>query len=151
MTLHKWLRAADVEDGVRPGVSVSESAELRELKRRNRLLEQENEVLRPRRRTSRRRICREMMYPLVRDLAAGGVPVAVACRMLKLARAPYYRWRANPVTACEVDEAYLANVLFDAHRNDPEFGYRLLADEAAQAGLRSCDRRVWRICRDNRW
>ena len=45
-TLAKWLRKADVENGVRPGVTESESAELRELKRRNRLLEQENEVLR---------------------------------------------------------------------------------------------------------
>jgi transposase-like protein len=44
--LRNWLRVADVEDGNRPGVTRSESAELRELKRRNRLLEQENEVLR---------------------------------------------------------------------------------------------------------
>ena len=46
MTLHKWLRQADVEDGSNPGVSSDAAAELRELKRRNRLLEQENEVLR---------------------------------------------------------------------------------------------------------
>ena len=46
MTLFKWLRQAGVEDGAQPGVSRSESAELRELRRRNRLLEQENEVLR---------------------------------------------------------------------------------------------------------
>jgi transposase len=45
-TLTNWLRKADVEDGARPGVTVAENAELRELKRRNRLLEQENEVLR---------------------------------------------------------------------------------------------------------
>jgi len=44
--LQNWLRAADVEDGRRPGVTSSESAELRELRKRNRLLEQENEVLR---------------------------------------------------------------------------------------------------------
>ena len=44
--LRNWLRAADVQDGHRPGLSAAESAELRELKRRNRLLEQENEVLR---------------------------------------------------------------------------------------------------------
>lgn len=44
--LRNWLQAADVEDGNRPGVTSSESAELRDLKRRNRLLEQENEVLR---------------------------------------------------------------------------------------------------------
>jgi transposase-like protein len=36
----------DVEQGKRSGVSASESAELRELRRRNKLLEQENEVLR---------------------------------------------------------------------------------------------------------
>jgi putative transposase len=92
-----------------------------------------------------------MTYPLVRDLAVDGVPVAVTCRVLKLARAPYYRWLAAPITARELDEAYLANVLFDAHRDDPEFGHRLLADEAHRAGLRACDRRVWRICRDNQW
>ena len=44
--LRNWLRRADVEDGHRPGQTSTESAELRELKRRNRLLEQENEVLR---------------------------------------------------------------------------------------------------------
>ena len=42
--LRNWLAKAD---GVRPSASAApESAELRELKRRNRLLEQENEVLR---------------------------------------------------------------------------------------------------------
>jgi transposase len=44
--LANWLRAADVEAGTRPGVTREESAELRELRKRNRLLEQENEVLR---------------------------------------------------------------------------------------------------------
>src|SRR6185503_4170193 len=40
--LHRWLKLADIDDGVRPGVAAAESAELRELKKRNRLLEQEN-------------------------------------------------------------------------------------------------------------
>jgi transposase len=44
--LHRWLKLADIDDGVRPGVTGSESAELRELRKRNRLLEQENEILR---------------------------------------------------------------------------------------------------------
>jgi transposase len=39
-----WLRAADVEDGKRSGITHEESAELRELRKRNQLLEQENEV-----------------------------------------------------------------------------------------------------------
>jgi transposase len=44
--LHRWLKLADVDDGVRPGVTSSESAELRELRKRNKTLEQENEILR---------------------------------------------------------------------------------------------------------
>jgi len=44
--LHRWLKIADVDDGVRPGVTTQESAELRELRKRNRTLEQEVEILR---------------------------------------------------------------------------------------------------------
>jgi len=44
--LQNWLRQADVEEGHRPGVTATESAELRDARRRIRLLEQENEVLR---------------------------------------------------------------------------------------------------------
>ena len=74
-----------------------------------------------------------MIYPLVTELADDGIPVAVTCRVLKLARQPYYRWLAAPITARDLEEAYLANALFDAHRDDPEFGYRFLAGEAALA------------------
>jgi transposase len=44
--LSNWLKKADIEDGNRPGVTDKQAAEVRELKKRNRLLEQENEVLR---------------------------------------------------------------------------------------------------------
>lgn len=44
--LRNWLAKADVEDGVKSGVTSSECAELREARKRIRLLEQENEVLR---------------------------------------------------------------------------------------------------------
>ncbi len=44
--LHRWVRLAEIEDGVREGLTLAEEAEIRELKKRNRLLEQENEVLR---------------------------------------------------------------------------------------------------------
>jgi putative transposase len=80
-----------------------------------------------------------MMFPVVRELAVDGIPVAVTCRVLKLCRQQYYRWLAEPITAAELDEAWIANAIFDAHVDDPEFGYRFLADEV-----------VWAIseCRD---
>jgi len=87
----------------------------------------------------------------VNELAADGVPVAVTCRVLNIARQPYYRWRTRPVTETEREQAYRANALFDAHRDDPEFGYRFLADEARDAGLSLADRTAWRICSSMGW
>ncbi|MDQ0649409.1 hypothetical protein QFZ53_003605 [Microbacterium natoriense] len=92
-----------------------------------------------------------MSYPLVKELAADGIPVVVSCRVLKLSRQPYYRWLAVPVADRELDEAYRANALFDAHRDDPEFGHRLLADEARDAGESMSDRTAWRITSANGW
>lgn len=45
-TLYEWLRKADVEDGVREGMTEDDAAQMRELRRRNRVLEQEVEILR---------------------------------------------------------------------------------------------------------
>jgi transposase len=44
--LQNWLTQADRDDGIRPGPTSDEGADLREAKKRIRLLEQENEVLR---------------------------------------------------------------------------------------------------------
>jgi hypothetical protein len=74
-----------------------------------------------------------MRYPLVRELAVDGVPVTVTCRVLKIVRQPYDRWLANPITDAELTAAYRANALFDVHKDDPEFGYRFLLDEARDA------------------
>ena len=92
-----------------------------------------------------------MMFPLVRELADDGIPVTVTCRVLKLCRQQYYRWADEPVTARELDDAHLANAIFDAHRDDPEFGYRFVADEIRDGGHNACDRTVWRHCQANGW
>ena len=85
------------------------------------------------------------------ELAVSGIPVTVTCRVLTLARQPYYRWLAAPITDSEIVEGQRANALFDADRDDPEFGHRLLADEARDAGQSMADRTAWKICRDNGW
>ncbi|MFH9044931.1 IS3 family transposase [Streptomyces sp. NPDC017966] len=151
MTLWKWMRRADIDDGTKPGTTSQESTELREARRRIKLLEQENEVLRRAAAYLSQAHLPKRIYPLVRELAVDGVPVTVTCRVLQLARQPYYRWLDKPVADATVEEAYRANALFDAHREDPEFGYRFLADEARATGAGMADRTAWRICRDNRW
>jgi transposase len=44
--LNRWLAIDEIESGDRPGVTKAEAAEVRELKRRNRVLEEENLILR---------------------------------------------------------------------------------------------------------
>ena len=85
------------------------------------------------------------------ELAGDGIPVVVTCRVLKLARQPYYRWLAAPVTPAELERAHRANALFDAHRDDPEFGYRFLVEEARDAGQVMSERTAWAICAENQW
>ncbi len=87
----------------------------------------------------------------MKELAADGIPVAVSCRVLKLSRPPYYRWLTEAVTTAERTEAVRANALFNAHCDDPDFGYRFLADEAEAAGQSMSARTAWRICSANSW
>ncbi|ORV39315.1 integrase [Mycolicibacter engbaekii] len=91
----------------------------------------------------------------MKELAAADapirVPVTVSCRVLKLHRQHYYTWLTAPITDAEYDEAHVANAIFDAHRDDPEFGYRLLFDQINAAGHEVSERTVWKICSANQW
>ena len=120
-----------------------DSAELREQRRRIGLLEQD-EVLREQRRISRRRICREKALPARKELAADGIPVAVTCRYFKLARQPYYRWRPIP-SPTPNSSRLTVPTRCSTPKDDPEFGYRFLVEEAREAGepMAGC---AWRIC-----
>ena len=91
-----------------------------------------------------------MSYPLVRELAAEGIPVRLTCEVLGFSPQAFYKWRANPVSDRDLDDAHLINELVDAHKDDPEFGYRFLADELERAGHQVGERRVWRLCRQQR-
>lgn len=62
-----------------------------------------------------------MTYPLVRDLAGYGYPVAVTCRVLKFSAQGYYKWLKKPVRDRDLTHAYLTNAAIDAHGEDPEF------------------------------
>ena len=91
-----------------------------------------------------------MMYPLVLDLADDGFPVSVTCRVLGFSTQAFNKWRRNPVSRRDWDEAHLINAAMDVHSDDPAFGYRFISDELADAGHVDSERRVWRICSQQR-
>jgi putative transposase len=91
-----------------------------------------------------------MMFPLVTDLAAEGISVTTTCGVLGFSTQAFYKWRSNPVSDRDWADAHTINAIIDAHADDPEFGYRFIADELEAVGERSCERRVWRLCSQQR-
>jgi transposase len=45
-SVHRWMRQADIDDGVKDGLTTAEQQEVVRLRRENRRLEMENEILR---------------------------------------------------------------------------------------------------------
>lgn len=91
-----------------------------------------------------------MMYPLVLDLAADGVPVTVTCRVLGFSTQAFYKWRKAPVSQRDWDDAHLINAARDIHADDPAFGYRFIADELPGRGIIAGENRVARLCSQER-
>jgi hypothetical protein len=60
-----------------------------------------------------------MMFPLVLDLAADSIPVAVTCRVLGFSKRAFYQWKANPVSQRDWDDAHLINAAMEIHRLNP--------------------------------
>jgi hypothetical protein len=87
-----------------------------------------------------------MMYPLVGDLAAEQIPVAVTCRVLGFSKQAFYKSRADPVSRRDWDDAHLTNAAVDIHHDDPEFGYRFITDKLAGHGITASRNRVDRLC-----
>ena len=93
-----------------------------------------------------------MMFPLVLELAADRkIPVAVTCRVLGFSKQAFFVWRENPVSQRDWDNAHLINAAHAIHGDEPGFGYRFIADEIeAESGIRASERRVWRLCSQQR-
>jgi hypothetical protein len=91
-----------------------------------------------------------MKFPLVQDLAAEGFPVRLTCGVLGFSTQAFYKWRKQPCSDRDWADAHVVNAIVDVHADDPEFGYRFIADELEKAGRTTNERRVWRLCRENR-
>lgn len=151
-TLHNWIRAADGTERPAKTPQSATQAELVAARKRVRQLEQKNEVLR-----RAAAYLSQANLPLKGsprrsgELANDGIPIVVTLRVLKLSRSAHYRWCEQPVTDTEWIQAYRMNSLFDAHRDDLEFGYRFLADEAANKGQPMGRRTAWKLCSKQQW
>jgi putative transposase len=70
------------------------------------------------------------VFPVVRELAADGIPVAVACRVLDVSTSGYYEWSARGPSSRDLEQAYLINAIIDAHADSHgTYGHRRIHAE----------------------
>ena len=94
--LRRWMAQADVDHGTREGRSSSEKQELVRLRRQNRVLQMENEILKRAAAYSLRRTSSQNNLHLHRsDLA-----VVACCRALKVSVSDFYEWPAPSMQSC---------------------------------------------------
>jgi len=56
----------------------------------------------------------------------------------------------NPCSQRDWDDAHLINAALSIHHDDPAFGYRFISDELVEAGIIASEKRVWRLCSQQR-
>ena len=90
-----------------------------------------------------------MIYPVVADLAAGGIAVAVTCRVLGVSTSGYYDWRGRPVSPREAADQALGQLIREVHQmSRGTYGSpRVHAELRLAAGVRCGRKRVERLMR----
>ncbi len=74
----------------------------------------------------------------------------LTCGVLGFSTQAFYKWAADPICDRDLDDAHLTDAIVDIHADDPEFGYRFIADELEREGHQVSEGRVHRLCREHR-
>lgn len=90
-----------------------------------------------------------MTYPVVRELADDGVPVAVTCRVLNVSTSGYYEWRTRPASHRDLEQAHLMNTIREVHAASyGTYGHRRVhAELVLGQGIKVSTGRVERLMR----
>ena len=71
-----------------------------------------------------------MIYPVVRELSADGIPVATACRVLQVSTSGFHEWNTRRAGPRDLEQAYLMNEIHDAHKaSHGTYGHRRIHAE----------------------
>lgn len=113
----RWQSQDRIDTGQAEGLTSDERRELIELRRKNRVLETEFEILkRASTHFTRENILPKVGFRCIHELADQGIPVAVACRVLKVSHSGHYEWRDRPLSQRVLSNRELLLTIRQAHQ-----------------------------------
>jgi transposase InsO family protein len=114
-TIYKWRKQEVIDTGQLPGLNRAEQAELAAVNKRIRELETEVAILKRARGLLREPHDPKGRYAAIATMAAEGLPVQIACRLLSVSQSGCYEWRRRPLSARAVRHAWLTEQIQAVH------------------------------------
>ncbi|HEY3216550.1 MAG TPA: IS3 family transposase [Candidatus Eisenbacteria bacterium] len=148
-TLRAWAQQTRIDEGLEPGLTTDERDELRRLRRENRQLKLEREILGKSRGLVRAgdRLDPVRGFEFVSAHQAV-YPIAAQCQVLGVSTSGYYAWRQRAPSARAVANAALQERIRAIHTRSREtYGTPRVQAELAAAGERVSRKRIARLMR----
>jgi len=114
-TIYNWRQQHRIDQGLEPGLSSGERAEL--LAARRRIAQLETELKIARRATELLRDVKppKVRYAAISVMAAEKLPVQSACRILEVSESGFYAWCRRPPSERSIRHAWLTDLVTEVH------------------------------------
>ena len=114
-TIYNWRQQHRIDQGLKPGLSSGERAEL--LAARRRIAQLETELRIARRATELLRDVKppKVRYAAISVMAAERLPVQSACRILEVSESGFYAWYRRPPSERSIRHAWLTDLVTEVH------------------------------------
>ena len=114
-TIYVWRKQHRIDQGLEPGLSSSERAELAAARRRIVQLEIELKIARRAAELLKDAKPPKDRFAAIKTMAAEGLPVQISCRMLEVSDSGFYAWRSRPPSERQIRHAWLTDLVTEIH------------------------------------